>query len=179
MSSALGHELGTQPDRHILNTSGIERFPEAQFQMVRLGIGLHGIGLGESLVPASIYKTVISQIRTVKKGESIGYSRKAVAPEEMQVATIPVGYADGIDRRLGNGKVQFWLEGHRVPTTGNICMDMTMLDVSGTGAIEGDEVELFGRNVKVTELARQVGTIPYEILTGIPERVTRVYLHES
>ena len=170
--------IGYPVDRHVLNSSGIERFPEARFQMVRLGIGLHGIGQGTQLVPVSSYRTRVSQVRVVKEGESVGYSRKGRTGRKSLIATIPVGYADGMDRRLGNGTGTVWINGTTVPTIGNICMDMTMIDVTGLEVSEGDEVELFGKNQLVTEVARQAGTIPYEILTSIPERVKRVYLQE-
>jgi alanine racemase len=170
--------LGHRPDRHILNSSGIERFPEARFEMVRLGIGLHGIGRGESLTPVSTYRTAISQIREVEAGETVGYSRSGKILRKTRVATLPVGYADGLDRRLGNGKGHVWLKDHLAPVLGNICMDMTMIDVTGIPAEEGDSVEIFGKQLPVTELARIAGTIPYEILTSVPERVKRIYLQE-
>jgi alanine racemase len=163
-------------DRHILNSAGIERFPEAQYQMVRLGIGLHGIGTNPVLVPASSYRSSVSQTGHVRKGETIGYSRAGIATSDLIVATIPVGYADGMDRRMGKGKGRVWIAGNLAPTIGNICMDMTMIDVTGLEVAEGDEVELFGKNLSVQEVARMAGTIPYEILTSIPERVKRVYL---
>ena len=162
----------------MLNSSGIERFPEAQFDMVRLGIGLHGIGLERSLIPASSFKTIISQFRMVREGETIGYSRSGMVRKNSVIGTIPVGYADGLSRRLGNGAGQVYVKGVLVPTVGNICMDMTMIDLTGLSVSEGDDVEIFGKQRPVTELAREAGTIPYEILTGIPERVKRVYLQE-
>jgi alanine racemase len=164
--------------KHILNSAGIERFPEARFQMVRLGIGLHGIGSGSPLVPVSTYKTSVSQVRLVREGETVGYSRGEVAVRDSMVATIPVGYADGLDRRLGKGVGRVWIKGALAPVMGHICMDMTMIDVTGLGVKEGDEVELFGKHLGVSEVARLAGTIPYEILTSVPERVKRVYLQE-
>ncbi|MDX2430665.1 MAG: bifunctional UDP-N-acetylmuramoyl-tripeptide:D-alanyl-D-alanine ligase/alanine racemase, partial [Bacteroides sp.] len=178
ISGKLEEALNYSFDRHILNSAGIERFPGAQYQMVRLGIGLHGIGSDPILVPAGSYKSSISQISRVKKGETIGYSREGKADSDLIVATIPVGYADGMDRRLGKGKGLVWVAGSLVPTIGNICMDMCMVDVTGLNVIEGDEVELFGKNMPVQEVALRAGTIPYEILTSIPERVKRVYLQE-
>jgi alanine racemase len=178
LSDRLSRELQWPFDRHLLNSVGMERFPMARFQMVRLGIGLHGIGKGKQLTPVSAYKTNISQLRMVKKGDSIGYSRSAMAKRNMQVATIPVGYADGMDRRLGNGIGRVYVGGRMAPTVGNICMDMTMIDVTGCHVSEGDEVEIFGKNLPVSELARLAGTIPYEVLTSIPERVKRVYMQE-
>lgn len=174
----IGNSIGETFDRHILNSAGIERFPEAQFDMVRLGIGLHGIGLSPQLKPVSSFKTTISQIRTIPAGDSVGYSRSGVAKQISQIATIPVGYADGLDRRLGNGTGKVWINGMAASTFGNICMDMTMIDVSGISAAEGDTVEIFGSQQTVKEIAITSGTIPYEILTSIPERVKRVYLQE-
>jgi alanine racemase len=178
ITARISEALDYKFDRHILNSAGIERFSGSQFEMVRLGIGLHGIGTGKSLVPASTYRTMISQVRKVKKGETVGYSRSGRTLSDTMVATLPVGYADGIDRRLGNGSGRVWIKGVRVPTIGNVCMDMTMVDVSGLDVAEGDEVELFGKNITVSEVARMAGTIPYEILTSIPERVKRIYLQE-
>ena len=146
--------------------------------MVRLGIGLHGIGQETSLLPASSFKTTVSQVRTVLAGETIGYSRAGVAIRDSRIATIPVGYADGFNRKLGNGVGMVWINGDSAPTIGNICMDMTMIDVTGLEVSEGDEVEIFGKHQPVTVLANQSGTIPYEVLTAIPERVKRVYLQE-
>ena len=178
MASLLSDELGEIFLKHVLNSAGIERFPEAQFNMVRLGIGLHGIGRAEALQPVSSFKTSISQIRAVREGETIGYSRKGITGRDSNIATIPVGYADGLNRKLGNGVGKVWINGIFAPTIGNICMDMTMIDVTGIKVSEGDMVEIFGKHQPVTVLAGQSGTIPYEILTSIPERVKRVYLQE-
>ena len=178
LSDSLSAALKWPFEKHLLNSAGIERFPEAQFQMVRLGIGLHGIGRGHQLSPVSAYKTNVSQIRKVSKGDTIGYSRSGVVTRDIRVATIPVGYADGLDRRLGNGVGKVHIKGTLVPTVGNICMDMAMIDVTGIDVSEGDEVEIFGKNLPVSELARLAGTIPYEVLTSIPERVKRIYLQE-
>ncbi|MCK5134339.1 MAG: bifunctional UDP-N-acetylmuramoyl-tripeptide:D-alanyl-D-alanine ligase/alanine racemase [Bacteroidales bacterium] len=178
ITSRLSDALKEPFDKHLLNSAGIERFRDAQYDMVRLGIGLHGIGLGKNLIPASSFITTISQVRAVKEGETIGYSRAGVASQDSRIATIPVGYADGMNRRLGNGVGMVWINGVNAPTIGNICMDMTMIDVTGLDVSEGDEVEIFGKYQLVTELANQAGTIPYEILTAIPERVKRVYLQE-
>jgi alanine racemase len=164
--------------RHVLNSSGIERFPEAQYEMVRLGIGLHGVGSLASLKPASSFKTSISQVRKVKAGETVGYSRAGKVDRDSLIATLPVGYADGLNRKLGNGTGEAWVAGKMVPVVGDICMDMTMIDVTGLDVSEGEEVEIFGRHQSVTGIARRAGTIPYEILTSIPSRVKRVYLQE-
>ncbi|HXH19917.1 MAG TPA: bifunctional UDP-N-acetylmuramoyl-tripeptide:D-alanyl-D-alanine ligase/alanine racemase [Chitinophagales bacterium] len=169
--------------RHILNSGGILRFPEAQFDMVRLGIGLYGVDttgkIQEKLLQVSTLKSSVSQVKTVKAGESVGYSRSFVAKEQMRIATIGIGYADGIDRRLGNGRGSMSVRGQLAPTVGNICMDLCMIDVTHIpGVEEGDEVIIFGKELPIQNVASQAGTIPYEILTGISERVKRVYFQE-
>jgi alanine racemase len=178
MSSRLSEALGISFKRHILNSAGIERFPEAQFDMVRLGIGLHGIGENPSLKVVSSFLTTVSQVRDVEAGVSVGYQRSGLTRGPSTIATIPVGYADGFHRSLGNGAGKVYVNGQPAPTIGEICMDMTMIDVSGLHVSEGDVVELFGKQQTVSELAKQAGTIPYEILTSVPERVKRVYLQE-
>jgi Alr-MurF fusion protein len=172
--------LGYPVIRHILNTSGIERFPEAQFDMVRLGIGLYGISCSDSgkLRSVSTLKSTILQIKPVQPGESVGYGRRGMPQRPSQIAVVPIGYADGLNRRMGNGTGKFLVKGEYAPTVGNICMDMTMIDVTGLGAVEGDEVVIFGENPTITSLAVNLETIPYEVLTGISERVKRVYIHE-
>ncbi len=168
--------------RHILNSSGILRFPEAQFEMVRLGIGLHGIAATANeqrqLQMVATLKTTISQLRTVVAGDTIGYSRRGVAQRDMLIATVGIGYADGLSRRLGNGVGKMLVNGLLAPIVGSICMDMTMLDVTGMDVREGMEVIVFGQENSIIEIAQQLGTIPYEVLTGISERVKRVYYHE-
>lgn len=162
--------------RHIANTAAIERWPEAHFDMVRLGIGLYGIGTAlASLEQVGTMKTTISQIRNVPAGESVGYGRHSILETGRTIATVKVGYADGYDRRFGNGVGQMSVRGRAVPTIGNICMDMCMLDVTGVEAGEGDEVIVFG---DVAAMATAIGTIPYEILAGISQRVKRVYYYE-
>jgi alanine racemase len=178
LSEFLSDELAYPVKRHVLNSAGIERFSDLQFDMVRLGIGLHGIGISSSLRPVSSFLTTVSQVRTVPAGESVGYSRRGMTERRTTIATIPVGYADGLHRKLGNGQAKVFVKDVLVPTIGDICMDMTMIDVSGTDVSEGDLVEIFGKEQTVSDLARQAGTIPYEILTSIPERVKRVYLQE-
>lgn len=168
--------------RHIANTSAIHRHPDLQFDMVRLGIGLYGAdgvtAVQQQLKNVTTLKTTISQIKKIKKGESVGYSRKAVADKDSEIATVRIGYADGYPRRLSNGTGKMLVNGRRVPVIGNICMDMTMLDVTGTTVQEGDEVIVFGEDLPVNELAALAQTIPYEILTGISQRVKRVYFEE-
>ncbi len=178
MCSRLSSDLGVTFQKHILNSAGIQRFPDAQYEMVRLGIGLHGIGDDSSLKVVSSFKTTISQIRSVAAGETVGYLRSGLTRKPSTIATIPVGYADGFHRSLGNGKGKVYVNGMAAPTIGEICMDMTMIDVTGLDVAEGDVVELFGKQQPVSELARQAGTISYEILTSVSERVKRVYLQE-
>ncbi|NVO02269.1 MAG: bifunctional UDP-N-acetylmuramoyl-tripeptide:D-alanyl-D-alanine ligase/alanine racemase [Bacteroidetes bacterium] len=168
--------------RHILNSSGISRFRDAQFEMVRLGIGLYGVGCNETeqslLQNVSTLKTNISQIKTVEAGQTIGYSRNGKAEKEMQIATIPIGYADGLSRTLGNGKGKLFYKNNLVPIVGNVCMDMCMIDVTNLGAEEGEEVVIFGKEFPINQLAEVLGTIPYEVLTSVSRRVKRVYYQE-
>jgi Alr-MurF fusion protein len=168
--------------RHILNSAGIVRFPGAQFEMVRLGIGMYGIGVSEAdqihLKNVSTLKTTVSQIKNISAGDSIGYSRKFVADKDIRIATVPIGYADGLSRRLGNGKGKMIIKGIQAPIVGNVCMDMCMLDVSAIQCSEGDEVLVFGEQYSIDLLAKDMNTIPYEVFTGISRRVKRVYFHE-
>ena len=170
-------EIGYRPMLHILNSAGIERFPQFQHDMVRLGIGIYGISAlpGVKLSPVESLKCKILQIKHLRPEDgTIGYGRHGmIAPEGTTIATIPVGYADGIDRHLGCGRASFSLNGHRVPTIGNICMDMCMLDITGVDAQVGDTVTVFGEDPTASELADILGTIPYEILTSIPRRIDR------
>lgn len=165
--------------KHILNSAGILRFPEFQFDMVRLGIGLYGFEANQleqdELLPISTLKTVISQIKNVKKGETIGYGRKGLATKEVKIATIAIGYADGFSRAFSNGKISLLVNGKLAPVIGNICMDMSMIDISEIEAKEGDEVIVFGERPTIKQLADTIDTIPYEILTSISSRVTRVF----
>jgi len=167
--------------RHLLNSAGIERFTEAQYDMVRLGIGLYGISKlkKHDLRNVSTLKSTISQIKSVLKGESVGYGRESIAAYDCRIGIVPVGYADGINRRLGNGKGSFLVSGNQVPVIGNICMDMCFIDLTSTEAEEGDEVIIFGENLPVWEMSDLLGTIPYEILAGISGRVQRIYYQES
>ncbi len=169
--------------RHILNSTGITRFPEHQCDMVRLGICLYGIptlsdGSQSDLRPVSSLRTVVISIKEWEAGETIGYSRRGVLHRHSRIATIPVGYADGIDRHLGNGRADVLINGHRCPTIGNICMDVCMIDVTDAPCEVGDTVEIFGNGISVCELAERLDTIPYEILTSVSSRVKRVYYRE-
>lgn len=170
--------------RHILNSSGIVRFPEQQHDMVRLGIGLYGIstlsdGSMDALRPVSSLHSVIIAIRQWPAGTTIGYNRRGVLRRTSRIATIPLGYADGLDRHLGNGHSEMCVNGHRCPTVGNICMDVCMIDVTDVPDCRvGDRVEIFGHDIPASELAGELGTIPYEILTSVAKRVKRVYYRE-
>lgn len=165
--------------RHILNSAGILRFPEHQFEMVRLGIGLYGYLDGpeamKNLMPSSRLRTTISQIKHLKSGATVGYQRAGKISEASRIATLPIGYADGFPRMLGNGAGEVSINGYRAKTIGNICMDMCMVDVSQTPCKEGDEVEVIGEEISLHEMARRMKTIPYEVITGISRRVKRIY----
>jgi alanine racemase len=182
MVNQLKAGLSIDPIVHLLNSAGIIRFPEYQLDMVRLGIGLYGFEATASdqhfLRPISTLKTTISQVRTVKKGETVGYGRKGSLTRDSEIATIAIGYADGFLRAFGNGNAKLLVNGKLAPVIGNVCMDMTMLDVTGLKASEGDEVIVFGEQPGVADLADSIGTIPYEILTNISSRVPRVYFSE-
>lgn len=170
--------LPYKPLYHILNSAGIERFPQYQFDMVRLGIGIYGVSAlpGNHLSAVASFKCKVLQVKKLKPEDgTVGYGRHGkIAPGGTVVATIPVGYADGLDRHLSRGKGMFSINGKRVPTIGNICMDMTMLDVTGLDVKVGDTVTIFGEDPTVSELADILGTIPYEILTSVPRRIERV-----
>lgn len=166
--------------RHILNSAGIERFPEEQMDMVRLGVSLYGISASglNGLRNVCSFKATILQIKDVPKDETVGYGRKGTLDHDARIATIRVGYADGLSRQFGNGKGQVLLNGQSVPFIGNICMDLSMIDITGIDAKEGDTVTIFGENPSVIDLARSIGTIPYEILTSISSRVKHIYFKE-
>ena len=179
-SSKIIQETGCQPIRHCLNSAGIIRYPKYSFDMVRLGIGLYGIEVNQleqdKLQPAMTLKTVVSQVKKLKKGETIGYGRKGEMANEGEVATLAIGYADGYDRRFSNGKAKVLIKGQMAPIIGNVCMDMCMVDVTGLQVTEGDVAILFGDKPSIIELAAIIGTIPYELLTGIGPRVKRQYI---
>lgn len=174
-------KLGYKFIRHILNSAGIERFSEYQHDMVRLGIGLYGVSAVDNarLKNVVTLKSYISQIRPVKAGETVGYSRKTTLTRDSLIAVVPIGYADGLDRRLSNGVGEVMVCGHKVPIAGNVCMDICMVDVTDAPeARVGDVVTLFGDENPVWEMSDKIGTIPYEIMTGIGRRVKRIYFHE-
>lgn len=182
MTRMLKDQIGYTFMRHILNSAGIIRHPYAQFDMVRLGISLYGISplatVQNKLEVVSSLKTIISQIKTIPEGETVGYNCKWTATRESTIAIVPIGYADGLDRKLSNGVGCMFLKNKLVPIIGNINMDMAALDITGIDAEEGDEVVVFGKEISINKVAAQMGTIPYEILTGISRRVKRVYFQE-
>jgi len=166
--------------RHICNSAGIEHFPEYHLDMVRLGLGLYGINARNNHILNNVatLKTTILQIREVPKGDSIGYSRRTILDRNSRIAAIPIGYADGLNRHLGNRGCYCLVNGQKAYYVGNICMDVCMIDVTGIECKEGDQVEIFGDNLPVTVLSDALGTIPYEVLTGVSNRVQRIYIQE-
>ena len=169
--------------RHVLNTSGIVRFPERQYDMVRIGIGLYGIktlfdGSEDALMPVSALRSIIISIKEWPAGTTVGYGRHGLLERDSRIATVNIGYADGFDRHFGNGRVSMWVGGKLCPTVGNVCMDAVMIDVTDVPCKVGDTVEIFGEHVPVEQLSEARGTIPYEILTSVSPRVKRVYYRE-
>jgi alanine racemase len=181
MSDAVIDVLGYRPLLHIANSAGTSRWPEAHLDMVRLGIGLHGIGAFPQetalLRPAASLRIPIAQIKTVGAGRTVGYGRSHEVEQEARIAVLPIGYADGLSRRLGNGRGKVWIHGNAAPFTGTICMDMCMVDVSAIDCREGDMAYVFNEEHPVSGFASDLGTIPYEALTSISQRVKRVYVH--
>lgn len=182
LSNRLIEELDYKPICHLLNTSGISNFPQAQMDMVRLGIGLYGISNDASeqkyLEAVGTLKSIISQIRTIQKGESVGYGRRFMATQETKIATIPIGYADGIRRSWGNGIGYVTINNQKATIVGSVCMDMLMVDVTSIPCVEGNQVIILGENPSVNFMAEKLNTIPYEILTGISQRVKRIFYRE-
>ena len=181
--SILEKGIGYNFLRHIANSAAILRHSKMQLDMVRLGIGLYGVDSSFSgkldLRPAATLKSTIAQIRNLKTGETVGYNRKGIIEKDAVIATVSIGYADGFSRRLGNGAGKVWVKGQLAPVIGTVCMDMVMVDVTDISEVkQGDEVIIFGKEIPIQELANWAGTIPYEIMTGISERVKRVYYEE-
>lgn len=175
--------LGYDFVRHIANSAAILRHPQMQLEMVRLGIGLYGVDSATSgkldLQPVATLKSTIAQIRHLKAGETVGYNRKGIIEKDSVIATVSIGYADGFSRKFGNGAGKILVRGQLAPVIGTVCMDMTMIDVTGIpGVKQGDEVIIFGKEISIQDLANWAGTIPYEIMTGISQRVKRVYYEE-
>jgi alanine racemase len=181
-ASTLSAALGYTPILHALNTPGILRLPEWQLDMVRLGVGLYGVDPTTDKHPLKVVatlKTVISQVKHLTIGESIGYGRRGIATTAMTTATIAIGYADGYSRAFSRGVGEVYVNGHVVKVVGNVCMDMTMIDVTGVPVQEGDEVIIFGDVMPIEDVATSIDTIPYEILTNTSSRVKRVFVAES
>jgi alanine racemase len=179
----LQHQTGFEFMRHIANSAAAIRHPQLQLDMVRLGIGLYGVDSASSdklhLQTVATLKSTIAQLKQIPAGESVSYNRKGLASKDSLIATIRIGYADGYPRRLGNGAGRVWLRGTMAPLIGTVCMDMFMVDVTDVpGVQEGDEVIIFGNSLPVQMVAQWAGTIPYEIMTGISQRVRRVYYQE-
>lgn len=179
----LEKQMGYAPMRHILNSPGISKFPEAQMDMVRLGIGLYGDDpakhVSEKLLFTSSIETTVTQIKNINAGESIGYGRSVIAEKNMRIATLNIGYADGFRRSLGNGVAKVWINNNLYSVVGRVCMDMIMVDITGAKNIaEGDVAEIFGEHISLQQFSEWMQTIPYEVLTGISQRVKRIYLQE-
>ena len=183
LADAISQRLGYRPLYHLLNSSGILRFPQFQFDMVRVGIGLYGIdpteAHGNKLKPVASLKTVISQIKHVPAGATIGYGRKGKAEKPLTIATIAIGYADGFNRAFSQGVGKVLVNDRQASVIGNVCMDMTMIDITDIPAREGDAVTIFGKELPIQRLADSIKTIPYEILTSTSERVKRIFVAES
>jgi len=178
IAAELSSKLGYTPIRHLLNTSGIINYPEAQFEMVRSGIGLYGYGnkpeIDNQLKPVASLKTIISQLHQIEPNESVGYNRAFKSKKYSVTATLPIGHADGISRQYGNGKAFVQVHGKKAPIIGNVCMDMIMVDVTGIDCKEGDEVVIFGDAISAENFANSANTISYEILTAVSQRVKRI-----
>jgi alanine racemase len=181
-SGTIQQSLGYRHLRHILNSGGLDRLGAAHYEMIRLGIGLYGIHssaeVEKKLELVGALHSHISQIKEVKRGESVGYDRAFVAEKDTRTATIPLGYADGLSRALGMGRGKIYWQGHALPIVGKVCMDMVMADIGHLPIAEGDKVTLFENQNQLRAIANETGTIPYEILTSISQRVRRVYYHE-
>jgi alanine racemase len=180
LSSILISTLNYPIKKHILNSSGILRFPQAHYDFVRLGIGLYGVDsanqIQKELLPIGKLKTRIAQIKIVPQGQTVGYSRKGKADKDLKIAILAIGYADGYDRRMGNGMGEVFIAGQRAHIIGNICMDMCMADITHIDNVaDGDECEIYGKEISIIEAAKKIGTIPYELLTRISSRVKRLY----
>ena len=182
ISNAFEIKIGYQPWLHLCNTSGVINYPEAHFNMVRCGIGLYGFGNSpkedKHLKPIASLKSIISQIHTIEKGESVGYNRAYRSKMFEKTATIPIGHADGINRIYGNEKGFVIIHGKKAPIVGNVCMDMIMVNITDIDCKEGDEVIIFDQTQKATDLAEAAQTISYEIITSVSQRVKRIYLNK-
>jgi alanine racemase len=181
LSQAIIAAIGYSPLLHIANSAAATRFPEARLDMVRLGIGLHGIGADAKetalLRPVETLRTVIAQVKEIPAGNSVSYGRKARITTPTRIAVLPIGYADGLSRKLGEGNGRVWIAGKEARTIGASCMDMCMVDVTHIACAPGEDAIVFSPAHPVQEYARDLGTIPYEALTSISPRVKRVFVH--
>jgi alanine racemase len=168
--------------KHIANSAAIVRHPQLQMDMVRLGIGLYGVEIEThalQLQPVATLRSTIAQIKHLKAGDTVSYNRRGIIKEDTTIATVRIGYADGYSRRFGNGNGKMYVKGKLVPVVGTVCMDMTMIDVTGIANVnEGDDVIVFGKGLPVQKMASWIETIPYEIMTSVSQRVKRVYFEE-
>ncbi len=180
ISETFTKHLGYKPMLHLCNTSGVLNYPEAHFDMVRCGIGLYGFGNSEkenqNLKPIAALKTVISQIHTIEKGNSVGYNRAYKSNKTIKTATLPIGHADGINRQYGNGRGFVTINSKKAPIIGNVCMDMIMVNITNIDCNEGDEVIIFNKNYTAEALSSSINTISYEIITAISNRVKRIFV---
>jgi len=178
MSLMIGNRIESGFLRHLLNSAGVTRFPEYSYDMVRLGIGLYGVApeLLTGISQVVRFRTKVSQVKKIIPGKGISYGFTDRSKKSRTIAIVPVGYADGLNRKLSSGRGNLFINGRLASIVGHICMDMCMIDVTGMDVKTGDEIEIFGNNIPLSEVARQCETIPYEILTGIPPRVKRVYI---
>ncbi len=176
LSKTLEDNLNNKIDKHILNSNGFMNFPESQMDMVRLGISLYGSYNNTNLQQISKLKSVISQNRNIEKGEGVGYSSDFIAKKPMNISVVPVGYADGLNRKLGNSIGNVIIKGKSCPIIGNICMDSFMVDTSKVDCREGDEVVIFGPKNTILTLSKKIGTIPYEVYSTLNRRIKRVYI---
>ncbi|MGY0391131.1 alanine racemase [Bizionia sp. KMM 8389] len=180
LSNTFETAIGYQPMRHICNTSGILNYPEAHFDMVRTGIGLYGFGNSDiedkHFTPIATLRSIISQIHTIEKGESVGYNRGYIADKQTRIATIPIGHADGIGRQYGNSNGFITIQDKQAPIVGNVCMDMIMVDITDIACKEGDPVVVFGKETTANQFAESINSISYEILTSISQRIKRVII---
>jgi alanine racemase len=168
--------------KHILNSEGAASYPNAAYDMVRLGIGMYGISSNvqfqDKLTSCFKWKSSVSQVKNLDVGDTLGYGQAFTATKPMQSATIPVGYADGFRRSLGNSKGSVYINGTKCPVLGNVCMDMIMVDVTGINVSPGDAVEIIGAHCSIQDFAQLLGTIPYEVLTSFSQRLPRVYIND-
>jgi alanine racemase len=181
MAQQISTVIGFKPIWHIANSNAIVEYPKAQFDMVRIGIGMYGIGMPAQmqLEPVHSLKTFISQIKNLNKGATVGYGRKEKVEKTLKTATIAIGYADGLIRKAGNRRYAVVINGQKAPIIGTICMDMTMVDVTDIENIEiGTEVTVFGKDPTISDLALAAETIPYEVFTNLSGRVKRIYTYD-